>query len=87
MAEFPHSQMCSAPNAAAERTIIPTLNGWVTESSSRATRAPVARRQDRLSRFTSVGRSCLGGAPAGGASSGCLRPGHLVHGELTCSTR
>ena len=89
-AEFPHSQMCSAPNAAADRTIIPTLNGWVTESSSRASRAPVARRQDRFSRFTSVGRSCLYGAPASAAAPGCAGPrglGRPAHLGVTCSTR
>ena len=59
-AVFPHSQTCSTPNAAAVRTIEPTLNGCVTESSSSAIRAWVPRRQARLSRLTSVGRSWRG---------------------------
>src|SRR3984957_2478049 len=61
---LPHSQTDSTPNAAAVRTIEPTLNGWLTESSSSARRPSVRRRHSRLSRFTSVGRSCLGGPPA-----------------------
>src|SRR5580698_8215628 len=44
--------------------IEPTLNGWPTESSSSSRRPSVRRRHSRLSRFTSVGRSCLGGPPA-----------------------
>ena len=38
-AVLPHSHRCSAPKAAAVRTIEPTLNGWPTESSSSASRA------------------------------------------------
>ena len=61
---LPHSQTDSTPNAAAVLMIEPTLNGWPTESSSSARRPSVRRRHSRLSRFTSVGRSCLGGPPA-----------------------
>src|ERR1700722_10087673 len=39
---LPHSQTDSTPNAAAVRTIEPTLNGWLTESSSSASR-PIFR--------------------------------------------
>ena len=39
--------------------IEPTLNGWPTDSSSSPTVAWVRRRQDRFSRLTSVGPSCL----------------------------
>src|SRR4029077_21210611 len=63
----PHSQTDSTPNATAVRTIEPTLNGWLTESSSSASRPSVRRRHSRLSRFTSVGRSSLGLPLAGAA--------------------
>src|SRR5215470_9005629 len=66
---LPQSQMHSAPNAAAVRTIDPTLKGWLTESSSRARRPSVRRRHSRFSRFTSVGRSCLGAPPPGGLAA------------------
>ena len=49
---LPHSHRCSAPNAAAERTIEPTLNGWATESSSMARRVPLALQ--RLARWVPV---------------------------------
>ncbi len=71
---LPHSQTDSTPNAAAVRTIEPTLNGWLTESSSSASRPSVRRRHSRLSRFTSVGRSCRGGPlapPARAAGTPC----------------
>ena len=71
---LPHSQTCSAPKAAAERTIEPTLNGWPTESSSSASRAWVARRHSRFSRLTSTGRSWRG-------RPGRRRPGGT--GEVT----
>src|SRR5690348_5679076 len=60
---LPHSQTDSTPNAAAVRTIEPTLNGWLTESSSSASRPSVRRRHSRLSRLTSVGRNCRGAPP------------------------
>src|SRR5580692_9985815 len=73
---LPHSQTDSTPNAAAVLMIEPTLNGWPTESSSSARRPSVRRRHSRLSRFTSVGRSCLGGPPP---DPGVARPaGSLV---------
>jgi len=56
-AVLPHSHRCSAPKAAAERTMEPTLNGCPTESSSSASRASLTRRHSRLSRLTSTGRS------------------------------
>ena len=51
-------------------TIEPTLKGWLTESSSSASRPSVRRRQSRFSRFTSVGRSCRGGPLCGMAVIG-----------------
>ena len=77
-AVFPHSHTCSTPNAAAVRTIEPTLNGCVTESSSNATRAWVPRRHARLSRLTSVGRSCRGRfSPSVPVTARPLLPGAL----------
>src|SRR5215469_17893242 len=74
--------MCSTPNAAAVLMIDPRLNGWLTDSSSRQTVAPVARRHDLFSRLTSVGPSCLAtghlehpvARPGGDARRGPPRP-------------
>ena len=55
----PHSQIRSTPNAAAVLMIEPTLNGWLTESSSSPTLAWARWRQDRFRRLTSVGPSGL----------------------------
>ena len=76
-AVLPVSHTRSTPNAAAERMIEPTLNGWVTESSSKASLPVVLRRHCLFSLLMSVGRNCLG------AFGGGLRVPHGSWARLT----
>lgn len=59
MMAFPVSQMVLTPRVALVRRMEPRLKGWVTDSTMRLMRLLVRLRHWRLSRLTSVGRSCV----------------------------